>query len=866
MSPFRLPTLVLVLLVLAAPCALAAADTHALVQVDISGAPAAQWLRDHQGELDIVFVKPGSYAHIAATRAALDLLRGAGLAPEVLEADMEAAYAYPDKGPGFGVYHTFSESVAWMDSLHLLYPQVVSAKWSLGQSHEGRDIWCFRVSDNPDVDEDEPEVLIDGMHHCREIMASEFPVMFAEYLAQNYGSDPELTWLVDNRELYVVPIMNPDGFVYNESLYPDGGGMWRKNRRNNGDGTFGIDLNRNYPYMWGYNDSGSSPYTSSDLYRGPSAGSEPETQALMAFVDSRQIRTHDSVHTYSNFLLYPWGYTLGPSPDDAVFARMAATMTRDNGYAAGPPPVILYDVNGGAIDWMYGAGTNHDPILSFSTEIGGSSDGFWPDQDRRGPLFQENIWPHVYLMRAAGPFTGVHTPVATDDLGGSLEPGEAGLLTFTVENQSAYSSLTGVTVTLTSDDPWVQFGAAARTIGALAPLESDDLTGAPIPFSVDAACPDGHLVEFTVTVPLDGGDLSVPLVFRVGPPALLLADNFETGTGRWIGNGTWGWTTASAHSPTHALTDSPGSYTDNSITSIGTVAAYPAAGFAFWHRYSIEAGYDYGRVQVSADGGPWTTLASFSGYDNNWTRQEYDLTAYAGQGVKIRFLLETDGSVTDDGWTIDDVEIYGIPSSNGVPATPVALDPAPGATTGLTPLLMVGNVTDPEGGPVVYGFRIYGDAACTQLVAAADDVPQGDGGTTWLAGALAPGSYWWRAWAGDGVDRSPLSPAQPFTVNDVSAVGLPLAGGPRLTVLGGVSDRGAGLRLSLPTATDVIVDVHDLRGTLVRRLHSGRLEGGTRTLVWDGRDSGGRLAASGVYLVRMHAGDALATGRVVLVR
>ncbi|MFN2371746.1 MAG: FlgD immunoglobulin-like domain containing protein, partial [Candidatus Krumholzibacteriia bacterium] len=305
---------------------------------------------------------------------------------------------------------------------------------------------------------------------------------------------------------------------------------------------------------------------------------------------------------------------------------------------------------------------------------------------------------------------------------------------------------------------------------------------------------------------------------------------------------------------------------DNSSTSIATVASYPAAALAFWHTYAIETNYDFGRVQVSADGGPWTTLGSFTGTQTAWVRQEYDLAAYAGQDLRFRFLLETDYSVTADGWTIDDVEIYGAAPADGAPPTPAALAPGAGATTGSVPVLTVANVADPQGDPVVYGFRIYADALCTQLIATADDVPAGDGTTTWNPDPLSAGSYWWRAWAGDGSERSPLSEPTPFSVDDLSAVGLPLAGGPRLEVRRPVSGRGAELRLLLPAAAQVTVDVHDLRGALVRRLHAGRLDGGERTLVWDGRDRGGRAAASGVYLVRLKAGQEVATGRVVLVR
>ena len=170
--------------------ALAAEPRHDLVRVSLADPAASEWLRLHQNELDVVFVKPGVEAHIAAQPGDEAILRAAGLVPEVMQRDMELAAAYPDKGVGFGIFHTYSENVAFMDSLRLLYPNVISAKWSIGTTYQGRYIWAYRVSDNPDVDENEPEVLIDGMHHAREIMATEFPIMFAEYLCENYGDRP----------------------------------------------------------------------------------------------------------------------------------------------------------------------------------------------------------------------------------------------------------------------------------------------------------------------------------------------------------------------------------------------------------------------------------------------------------------------------------------------------------------------------------------------------------------------------------------------------------------------------------------------------------------------------------------------------
>ena len=848
--------------------ALAAADTHDLVLLRLDAPGAASFLAAHRLDLDITRIKPGQYAEVAATPESMDLIRGSGLRFEVLVKDLEQSYAARQKAvTNFGLWHTYSESAAFMDSLRLRFPQVVSEKWSIGQTGQGRDIWCFRVSANPDVDENEPEILIDGMHHAREIMASEFGIMFAEYLALNYGADPEITWLLDNRELYVIPIVNPDGVVYNEATYPDGGGMWRKNRRNNGDGTYGVDVNRNYPYYWGYDNIGSSPYTDDLTYRGPSAGSEPETQAMMNFINSREIVTHDTVHTYSNLLLYPWGWTSSGTPDDNLFMNMAAEMTKHNGYEPGQPGEVLYEVNGGTFDWVYGDVTGHARAYSFSTEIGSSSDGFWPDESRRGALFQENIWPHIYLMRVAGPFIAVHSPVAIGHALG-INPGETGSLDFTVENQSVVASSLDVSLTVSTDDPWIQLGAAEFNLGDLASQQSTTLGAGALPVAVDAACPDGHAVDFTVTVHLADGDLDFPLSFMVGSPSLLLADDLEGGTGNWTLAGNWGTTSGTYHSATTSLTDTPaGDYADDTATAAVLNGSYQASSLSFWHRYEIESGWDYGRVQVSTDGTTWNTLASYTGTASTWQQVNFDLSAYAGQSLRFRFLMETDYSVTYDGWYIDDIQIAGAGSDNAAPATPVAISPLEGQSQASPPVLTVANVTDPEGAAVVYGFRIYSDQLCTQLVAAGDDLAAGPGQTSWTAPATLPGAYWWRAYAGDGVERSLLSDPVLFTVTDgASAVDDLVVSGPVLRVLDHVSGGGARVELGLPGTTRVAVDVYDLRGLKVRQLYAGVMDAGVRVLTWDGRDDSGRGTASGVYFLRLTAGAEVRTGRVVVVR
>ncbi|MBK9470668.1 MAG: immune inhibitor A [bacterium] len=838
--------------------ALAAEPRHDLVRVSLADPAASEWLRLHQNELDVVFVKPGVEAHIAAQPGDEAILRAAGLVPEVMQRDMELAAAYPDKGVGFGIFHTFSENVAFMDSLRLLYPNVISAKWSIGTTYQGRSIWAYRLSDNPDVDENEPEVLIDGTHHAREIMAAEFPIMFAEYLCKNYATDPSIKWLVDNRELYLIPVVNPDGFVYNETTDPNGGGMWRKNRSPQAGGQIGVDLNRNYPNHWGYDDIGSSPSPSDITYRGPSAASELETQAMINFVNGREIITHDSVHTYSGMTLYPWGYINSPSPQDATFQHIAQKMTAVNNYDYGRPGAILYEVNGGVFDTFYGTTSFHPAIFSMSNEIG--SYGFWPPESNRSIEFNENLDAHLYLMRAAGTSLTARSLVATGAV-----PGGNGTFNFTVENESVVSSALNVQVTVTTDDPWVQLLASSRTVGNVPAMGTATLGASPIPFTVDAACPSGHQVQLLVTVHQPDGDLEFPMAFLVGSPSLVFSDNFESGTGNWTLSGTWGTTTSTSHSTSRSLTDTPtGSYTNYSNTSAQLNGTRRISRLRFWHKYTTEATYDFAQVQVSANGGPWTTVAQYDGTLSTWTQVTIDLAAYAGQDLALRFYLTTDVSLTYDGWYIDDVELEGAtPAFAMLP--PVALSPVGGAVVSVQPALTVANSAVPGGGAADYGFRLYRDAACTDVAATVNNVAETAGQTAWITPTLAAGNYWWRAWAGNGVLRTSLTEPESFTVSSYVA-GVDLGGALNLRVIGGAGSDGSRLLLTLPGRADVTVDIHDARGARVRRLFSGSLDGGERALAWDGRDTQGRSAASGVYFVRAQVGSEQLTGRVVIVR
>jgi hypothetical protein len=225
----------------------------------------------------------------------------------------------------YGGYFTFAELQTILDQMRTLYPNLISAKSSIGTSIEGRPIFMIKISDNPDVDEAEPEMFFNAVHHAREPMSMSQLIFFMWHILENYNTDKDIKTLVNSTELFIVPCVNPDGYVYNQGTNPAGGGMWRKNRRNNGNGTFGVDPNRNYAYKWGLDNTGSSPTSSSDTYRGTSAFSEPETQIIRNFCNTHSFSLSFDFHSYGNFCIHPYGYAATNSnPELPLFQQMGS--------------------------------------------------------------------------------------------------------------------------------------------------------------------------------------------------------------------------------------------------------------------------------------------------------------------------------------------------------------------------------------------------------------------------------------------------------------------------------------------------------------------------------------------------------------
>ncbi|NBX92968.1 MAG: hypothetical protein EB078_07065 [Proteobacteria bacterium] len=291
-------------------------------------------------------------------------------------------------------YKTPEEVEATLIEVEKNFPQLVKRE-SIGRSVEGREIWAVALTQKQSINKSKKTMLIDAMHHAREVMTTEVALDMIDYLTSHYQTDSQVKEWLDNYEVWVVPMLNPDGNhrVWNEE------NMWRKNTQ----GGHGVDVNRNYPYAWG-SCNGSSGLKTSDTYRGHSAGSEPETQALMALAKRIQPKFNLSYHSYSEIVIYPFGCSPEtiPAPDSKIYLdtgrELAKKLVKDSGqgsYQSGTSYELLYNVDGGSIDWMYGK----EKIMAFVVEVNGTWQGFQPSYKKwRDVTVQRQRAGWMYLL------------------------------------------------------------------------------------------------------------------------------------------------------------------------------------------------------------------------------------------------------------------------------------------------------------------------------------------------------------------------------------------------------------------------------------------------------------------------------------
>ncbi|XP_077663365.1 carboxypeptidase A1-like [Eretmochelys imbricata] len=263
----------------------------------------------------------------------------------------------------YASYHTLDEIYNFMDLLVAANPNLVS-KIQIGNSYEGRPLYVLKFSTGGTK---RPAIWIDTGIHSREWITQASGVWFAKKIVDSYGKDPSLTSILDNLDIFLEIVTNPDGFAFTHTKNR----MWRKTRSiNSGSACIGVDPNRNWDA--GFGGSGASSNPCSETYRGPYANSEREVKAIVDFVKSHgNIKTFISIHSYSQLLLYPYGYTKTRAPDyqelDNIAKAAVAALSSlyDTQYRYGSIITTIYQASGGTIDWTYNQGIKY----SFTFEL-----------------------------------------------------------------------------------------------------------------------------------------------------------------------------------------------------------------------------------------------------------------------------------------------------------------------------------------------------------------------------------------------------------------------------------------------------------------------------------------------------------------
>ena len=683
--------------------AFAQIQTHSKVKIFGTDTELNQ-LRNQGLPMDHGLRKPGYFFVSDFSASELDIIKASGLKYEVMIEDIGAHYAdhahehSPRSGGrdacdvasnpvvpvpadfslgSMGGFLTYQEFLNHLDTMAAKYPNLITARAPIDtfQTHEGRPIYWLRISDNPTMNESEPEVLYTSVHHAREPGSLAQIIFYMYHVLENYGTDPEITYIVDNTEMYFVPMINPDGYIFNEVNDPNGGGLWRKNRRNNGDGTFGVDLNRNYGYNWGLDNTGSSPVTSSNTYRGPAPFSEPETQAVKWFAENHNFEIALNYHTFGNLLIYPWGYGASIfTPDSAQFVEYAEFMTQENNYLHGTgDQTVGYVVNGDSDDWMYGEQTTKNKILSCTPEVGSGNEGFWPNSSSIIPQGQANVRQNLNMALLVGNYARVDdaSPSGIDQL--------TGYFNFDIKRLGMQQGTFTVSIN--------PVGTEISSVGSPVVFNGMNLLESrtdSISFSLDPAIQNGQTVTYELIVDNGSYAQTQTITKTYGQAMVAFADDANT-TNNWD-NSFWGVSTTTFYTPSGSITDSPvGPYSNNDFNplTLNSNAAIDltdamSATVKFWAKWDIEAGFDYAQVQGSTDGTNWAPLCgNYTVLGNNnqdqgqplydgesdWVYEEMKVNDFVGGPLMLRFVMVSDNFVTGDGFYFDDLVVEMIEDS-----------------------------------------------------------------------------------------------------------------------------------------------------------------------------------------------------------
>ncbi|MDD4224556.1 MAG: M14 family zinc carboxypeptidase [Candidatus Cloacimonetes bacterium] len=789
-------------------------------------------------DADIAAYKPGAWLDLVLTLEQFTALvkEFPSLRITQTEAQLKENLRFAKDIPG---YRSYTQMLNELTQLQAQYPGLmqlssIGTGWGSIYADQGatyyqnfdHELWAVKVSANVQLNEDEPAFYFVGEHHAREPLSTEACMGILIHLLENYGSDPVVTGILDTSEVWIVPLLNPDG---HKIVLQETDIWWRKNLRdNNGNQSFnhgnygtgwdGVDLNRNYSWHWGY--TSATDDQNSATYHGPEAFSEPETQALRDFLLSKPFLAGIGYHTYGEYVLYPYGYVDGvAAPDQAELASLAeviATMlpSQDYGTYAPGPSWGLYPVSGGLDDWMYGETGAFAYTIEMATQ-------FIPPAAQVPQIVQHQVNGALALLlrKNRNTLRGHITDANTG------EPISALVLVDGIDDQPVYRkprssdpefgsyhyflpagyqtvhylrpgyATQSLTIYVSPDAQTIQDICLAPTpaqeLNILVqndffdPLPGAVLSFDDLPLGELVSGPDGYITIADFHPGLYRLTLSKPgyetlklrreincttITLRLtGQP--VMSEDFELSLGNWTSTGAWNRTDSESFNGDYSLTDSPnGNYSNNGNSACSLAEPIPLqnvqnANLQFQLKRSLALDGDNLIVEASTNGSSWIVLGFFEG-SADWELQSYNLNSFIGHNLYFRFRLNTTSYGSSNGVLIDDLKL--------------------------------------------------------------------------------------------------------FVNADVSANSDPVMPPASLTLTAGPNPFSAVTSISLKTnsaVSGINVGIYNLKGQLIRNLGTRDFGKGNHQLLWDGLDNRGNSVASGIYLLRVGtSGGTLATLRLARIR
>lgn len=658
------------------------------VRVGLSATLTVQNAETNGVDLESSTIKTGEWIETVLPESTIERLRTQGEKVDILVNDLSAYYqarnarlsaekvtkiASPEhfKLGSMGGYFLLDEIYKNFEEMQEFYPEAVSEPIEIGNSVEDRPINAYRFSTS--LDDDKPQVLYTAVHHAREPGSASTLIYFLwDLLEKAKSGNEEAIYLLANRVIYVIPMVNPDGYMYNQASAPNGGGLWRRNRGKNGS----VDLNRNYGPMslWNAKEGGSSENPDDDTYRGTSPFSEPETQAIRDFCLENKFRVAMNYHTFGNLIIYPFGSTATESRDSLFFRSFTADATKFNNYSAGVAlQTVNYSTRGTADDWMYISETDKSKIFAMTPEVGDPIDGFYAPAGKIIPQCEINLYSNYQTAWSALTNYRIIDAVPLYD-----KETDNPLFSITIQNTGVEKPGTIIDITLTSLDSRFQ---VLNGIRAIKPLVTGEKQTEMFSISAPSGYQNGDYALIEARWLQNGTLRRDTLRLQFYHPRIDTLYAHSQDVSKWK---TARWETVKNPDGEYMITDSPNSnYQDSDsnfieIASPVSIVNSKSVSLDFWTKWTIESKADFGIVQVSEnDGRTWENLRSSRmkpatgikgtkqaegtyGFDGNfptWVRQECSMNEYIGKQVLLRFGLLSDENGNHDGIYLRDITL-----------------------------------------------------------------------------------------------------------------------------------------------------------------------------------------------------------------